>query len=428
MDKITVTSGWSKRKVVLCMVIVFILVSFFRVGYICMSKTTKGGGGPDSWTYFKYSEIFLNGEFMELTNIPKIDRRIAERPGYPIFIALVRSLFAKDFASLNNYDTFRHVLRIIAFLMYALCAVLSYYIVLKVFGWKVSILSMPFVIGSASTAFWCHWQLTESLFTLLLLLSISGIILFAISEHKNSLILILSGLAFGFASLTRQVLFPMILFIVIWFLIYGFKSDRRRVYIQACLVFVLPALLLYGGWMVRNVIVTGKTYSTILRAGDKMNHSVFRVHTRRGIDWNSQNVEEKKEVFLREYSNRPFTQKVLDIGKGMFTKFCEFLQIRPIGTHQTFWNSIWIKYYVIYNSVTFLLMLVSLFFINREKTGLGLLLWLIIFYFVVVHTVLMVGGGIFARYRVPIEPYMSMLAAYGLSRIYLIFRKKELVL
>jgi len=410
------------------MVIVFILVSFFRVGYICMSKTTKGGGAPDSLTYFKYSEIFLNGEFMELTNVPKIDRRIAERPGYPIFIAFVRSFFGKDFASLNNYNTFRHVLRIIAFLMYALCAVLSYYIVLKVFGWKVSILSMPFMIGSASTAFWCHWQLTESLFTLLILLSITGIISFSVSEKNNFLIMILSGLSFGFASLTRQVLFPMIFFIVIWFLIRGFQSNKRKVYMQSCLVFVLSALLLYGGWMVRNVIVTGKTYSTILRVGDKTKQSLFRLNTRRGIDWNSQNMDEKKKEFFREYSNRPFKYKVLEITKRMLTKFSEFLQISPLGTHQTFWNSIWIKYYVIYNSVTFLLMLVSLFFINKENTGIRLLLWLIIFYFVAVHTVLMVGGGTFARYRVPIEPYMSMLAAYGLSRIYLIFRKKELVL
>jgi len=393
-----------------------------------MSKNAKGGRAPDSTLYFRYSEIFLNGEFMELTNVPKIDRRIAERPGYPMFIALVRSVFGKDFASLNNYDTFRHVLRIIAFLMYALCAVLSYYIVLRVFGWKVSILSIPFVIGSASTAFWCHWPLTESLFTLLFLLSITGIISFSVSEQNNFLIMILSGLSFGFASLTRQVLFPMILFIVIWFLIRGFQSNKRKVYMQSCLVFVLSALLLYGGWMVRNVIVTGKTSSTILRVGDKTRQSLFRLNTRRGIDWNSQNMDEKKKEFFREYSNRPFKNKVLGITKRMLTKFSEFLQIRPNGTHQTFWNSMWIKYYVIYNSVTFLLMLVSLFFINRGTNGIGLLFWLIIFYFVAVHTVLMVGGGIFARYRVPIEPYMSMLAAYGLSRVYLLFKKRELVL
>jgi len=312
--------------------------------------------------------------------------------------------------------------------MYALCAVLSYYIVLKVFGWKVSILSMPFVIGSASTAFWCHWPLTESLFTLLFLLSITGIISFSVSEQNNFLIMILSGLSFGFASLTRQVLFPMILFIVIWFLIRGFQSNKRKVYMQSCLVFVLSALLLYGGWMVRNVIVTGKTSSTILRVGDKTRQSLFRLNTRRGIDWNSQNMDEKKKEFFREYSNRPFKNKVLGITKRMLTKFSEFLQIRPNGTHQTFWNSMWIKYYVIYNSVTFLLMLVSLFFINRGTNGIGLLFWLIIFYFVAVHTVLMVGGGIFARYRVPIEPYMSMLAAYGLSRVYLLFKKRELVL
>jgi hypothetical protein len=89
---------------------------------------------------------------------------------------------------------------------------------------------------------------------------------------------------------------------------------------------------------------------------------------------------------------------------------------------QNFWNSNFIKFWMLYYGITFLLMLVSLRFC-RSQFEIFSLLWLIILYFTLVHSILFVGSGLSGRFRLPIEPYISILAGLSLYRLSCFIKK-----
>lgn len=414
-----------KAAMIIFLVIVFFFSFLFKIGYIYMSNNLSGGIAPDTLSYLRYSDVFLHLKFMEPTGVSKYDGRIARLPGFPAYLALVRTILIKDSSSPNSYmsrevaiqylDSYKNTLRIISIIMFSICSVIVCYIVLKLFGWKAALISGPFAIGSPSIAFWSHWILTESLFTLLLLISILCIIKFSIAIEKKMFTICISGLIFGYASLTRHTLPPMFIVIISWFLLHGFISKNISFYIKVSSIFIVSFALIYGGWSARNTIVLGNMN---LSAGESAfeagKQRLFRTHT----PDSKNNMEIKKIKFYQEYSKFPLEKKTKYIFKAMFIKFKEFWSITLMGTHQSFRNSTWIKYHVLFYCFSFPFMLLSLLFIAKDESNIILLCWFILFYFTAVHTILMAGGGISSRYRVPIEPYMSILTSYGVFHFY----------
>lgn len=99
--------------------------------------------------------------------------------------------------------------------------------------------------------------------------------------------------------------------------------------------------------------------------------------------------------------------------RALGAKFSEYWTLSIVGSSQTWRNSLVLRGYLIYYGVTFVCMGLSFFFFRRNPWALAFL-WMILVYFTLVHMVTLRGGGAANRYRVPLEPYMGILAAYGM--------------
>jgi hypothetical protein len=103
--------------------------------------------------------------------------------------------------------------------------------------------------------------LTETCFTMLLLLGIS-LLLLALRDHVSPGKLVLAGLCFALATLMRPISYYLLPVLGLWILVrsaaasppdYRLGKKTARVFAHVCCFFVVP-LLLVGGWQVVNYV------------------------------------------------------------------------------------------------------------------------------------------------------------------------------
>ena len=164
-------------------------------------------------------------------------------PGYPAFIATVYLIFGPSHAALLLVQVLLSTLTVLV--VYLLGARM----------WSVSV----GLLAAAMTAFEpLQWYsagtiLSESLDTLLLMLVVAiGFIMFA-QEKPKLWWLFLLGLAVATATMVRPVTYYLPVFVIV---LVAYRAVRRRMtlrhYARMIAVFLLPVIVIIGGWQFRN--------------------------------------------------------------------------------------------------------------------------------------------------------------------------------
>ena len=368
---------------------VFVFSFTCKIAYVVYTDNLDfGGGAPDTITYMRASTEILEGKLFSSTDVPTL----GEYPGFPIYLTMLRLIIGDEMFGL----------RMASIVMYSLICVLACYFAYISFGKISALLTAPFVVLSPVMTFWSHFVLSESLFTFLLLISMIGCAYLIRFERHQITVGAVSGLAFGFASWTRPILFPLIAFFCLGLLVRWLLL--RKGLSKGFLVLILCAFLLFGSWAIRNTLVLGKSHIPFLR-GLEIQKKVL-------IHYFTDDSEEKLQHIVRG----PFLDKASFFATSGGKAFYRYWYFSLLGTHQTFWNSNVVRLYVFYYVPTFIMMLLSLKYFRREAEILSLL-WLLIIYFTLVYTLTFYGGAISGRFRIPIEPYISILAGYSLFRV-----------
>jgi 4-amino-4-deoxy-L-arabinose transferase-like glycosyltransferase len=406
----------SRRRCLLALFFVFFASFTVKVGYFVVTKVGflhashsnwsawKAPGSSDTKVYYlPASEAIMAGKIFTNKDIDKkVALTLVKWPGFPFFIAIVKSITGNNIV----------LIRISCLLLFSLASSLSCFLAYKAFGTEVAFLTAPFAILSPLMTFWSSYILTESLFSVLLLFSIIVLVCVSKAERTNWILPLLGGIAFGYASWTRVVLIYFICLIPLWYAL--LRTRKKVISANLIIVFLISCMVIYLGWGVRNLIVTGSWYFPSPGSG-LLGIIKGKFVANPGVETSGTQVLDiiKYGTFVSKNLLQSF---IVFWHPGLYSPEME-------ASGQTFWNSNGIRIFVIYYLSVFSLMLISLRYICKDFAALSLL-WLLILYFTIVCTVV-TGWPNVSRYRVPIEPYISILAAYGLYHLYSAIRTKR---
>jgi 4-amino-4-deoxy-L-arabinose transferase-like glycosyltransferase len=400
----------------------------------------------DSPDYINYANAYLQNHAYPLTAFRTY--------GYPLFLAGIFSIFGQSEVAVVLVQLILNSATI--FLTY-LCGRKLFPSINPAMG---AALLLAFSLESVISTF---FVMTETLFTFLLVCSVFGLIL----SDKNRLWLLFSGIMAALAILVRPVAvwFPLLALLLI---ILAKEPWHRRV--ADGMLYLLGVALLLLPWMMRNQLVLGqftlttrtssnKTYfqvapmlaemnnTTIADEQNKLQDEVSSELQQNGWERNEVNISKAETVvaegYILKYPARfivfnlkgdlknflPGFGNVFDVFGIQQDRGDALNAIRSQGLSQAvagyFGNNLWVLYLLL----PFTLLLVFTFLaalagtvslIRRKQWKRFILLAMPALYLLVAS-----GGISNSRFRVPVMPFVCLLAGLGISEWISSAKKKK---
>lgn len=204
----------------------------------------------DSDGYIQVAANLLAGHGFSQQNVPPYSPSAFRTPVFPMFIALLFVLFGKS----------NLIVAIAQVLITLLTVALTYWLGLKLLPENEAWIGALLYALSSGPATHSVFILTETLFALLLILVLSSVVLYR-KDGQNRW-LASAGLFTGLAMLCRPVamLFPLVVFILIWL---ADPQNRQRA-IKGMFVSLIICAIVVAPWIIRNFYQLGEpTLSTI---------------------------------------------------------------------------------------------------------------------------------------------------------------------
>jgi len=281
--------------------------------------------------------------------------------------------------------------------------------------------------------------LTESLFTFLLVLQIY--LLIVAQEKRNHYLFVLSGLVFGLTWLVRPTTMLLSLVYIIFF---AFNVKNKKSTWKELALFILPFVIVFSAWTVRNIEAIGKTSDPQL--------AINFIHHGSYINFM---YKDNPESYGYPYRFDP--QKVTSMGDAlnMVKTHFEAEPVRYISwillgkpTQFLSWNltesigdafiyaplktpyqsaPLFTTTHTIAKALHMPLMLLaiagSLYFLFVYKTTNATIkiCSILLLYFIVFHMI----GAPFPRYSIPVRPFCYGLALCFLYKLYPLILKKD---
>lgn len=426
-------------------ILLFILGFFIGLLVLCYVPSYTNHLKSDDWGYDVMAYNMLSGHGFSGAESPPFDPNVTRTPGYPIFLALIYSLFGR------NYNA----VFIIQIIMSNLTALLVYFIAFKSFvSYKKQIASLAYILVLFCPFLWflAKMLFTETLFTFLVTLSI---LLITVALERNSYWLFFtSGLITGIALLTRPTLSLLPIFLVLLIILAGIKKDKFSSLVKKNIVYITAVMLIWSPWIIRNYIVFKEFIP--LTAG--ISGAFFYMGTLPPYRYSTEFFYKEEEKRFDDYLSKAGNTKAIialdnEYKKDAFKRIKEMpltyfkytLQRIPI-----LWLSSFSHYFGLetplrelrdelrnkilqkqnfMRELMFILIKLSLIFINilyvsTAVVGIVLLskywrkyypLLIIPLYFTLIYTVL---GRADARYALPAYPIMLIFSAYALLSFY----------
>ncbi len=361
--------------------IVFIVVLTLIVAGLCLKFLPSFPVTSDTEEYDTVALNLVQGKGLTLDNEPT-----KEPLGYPLFLAGIYSLFGHNWQAVQ----------IIQFILLAGMGMIFYLTTRKFFNFSLILAllsSLTFVLWPYFI-FYPNLITTEILFIFFLLLSIYFLLSFLKEPSlKNSLIL---GVLLGIAALVRPVALLLPFWLVLFLLIF-LKSARTKTYFFKLAVFLVVFTTVFSPWVIRNYIHY---------------HELFPVYS---------HVIEKSYIDPDHVPTSQFLEsEKLDL---------KTLALSRLRNIYLFWNPgadglnaevLREKFPIIdfllhaYRVLFFMVLALAFWSLKaiRQKKKI-LFLWIIIFYFWALHTMLFP----YPRYTMPVIPIIIILAWFSLRNI-----------
>jgi len=228
-----------------CITILFV-VSFFIFG-VNFDKNIFPVLVGDSKEYIKLAENILNGNGFTLSNdFLNYEPESLRTPGYPAFLAIILFLFKNQI-----------FISFIQIIMMAFCVVLVYKIALMFFDRKIALLSAIMMILEPSMSYYSSVVLSDTPAMFFFILALYVFLKYIKSEKNDIRLIFLSGFILGFTTLIR----PISQFLPFVFLLYlvavFYKTQSFKIFLKASVLFIFGFLLMISPWMTRNYIIFG---------------------------------------------------------------------------------------------------------------------------------------------------------------------------
>jgi hypothetical protein len=407
---------------------------------------TSSAFAPDTTSYLDYANAIINGHFWDYPSAIRT-------PVYPLFLAIFQSQI---------------VLTILTQMVLSVVTVFFTYQIAKMMFYENNIAFLASILLAFSLESITHsyYLLSETLFTFFLVASIYAFI-HARKSQKISL-LILSALLLSLSILTRPfaLFFPVIL---IGFIIFDKKPCRSR--IKNTFVFISFINLLIGGWMVRNLMVVGVATISSISSQNLLYYNAASLVA----DQTDRNELEVREMFVNQVATildekaLPDTEAnryKIEKESGIKIILADPLQYACIhlksdlnnllpdtdileilgfsegqkGTldmikQKGLWAGV-VHYFdgdyrglillvpfIILLLITYIGASIAIFRLFQKKRFYELAILLL----PITYGLLLPGSPSNPRFRVPIMPFLVILAAYGLIYLYSNFRNKIII-
>jgi len=376
-------------------------------------------------------------------------QRIVRTPVYPFFVAGIYAV--------SGYRVY--MVLVLQAVMGALSCLIVYRIGSLLFNKKVGFLAGCLLAVDFASLLYANMLMTETLFTFLFLISIYFVVKFF--EKSSIKYLAWTGFFMGLATLCRPISLYFPVFLVPFLIFSGFfKRARLMRRIANGAFFTLIFLLTLSPWLIRNTIVSGFPYVSSMARMAPLNNAAYLEQARSSRSLTEiraelgkelenlvkgKNLSEAEEVKvaqklgLEKIMKHPVLYARVHLA-GVFSillepgssEFWRVLGREPRGFHilSTFltrgpWGVVasvvrdkslsqicYIAGAMVFLLAIYIALIVGVIGLTlKRKYSLVILFLAIMGYFV-----LTVGPLGNMRYRIPIMPYIILLAAYGLTR------------
>ena len=393
----------SKIKNLKLIIVFLILISFLiRIAYVLALDNTVLIG-PDAGTYDELAANFLQGKGL-----------ITSRGAYsfrpcllPLFLAGVYSLFGHSYL----------VAEIILAIISSLTCLLIYWLGKEIFGERTGLMAMGISVIYPKFIYYSAHLCTETLYMFFLVLSFLFLIKYR--QRLFAFHIVLAGIFFALASLTRSILFAFFPLVLIWLLI-GTKNKKKA--FMHFFVFTFTILLTMSPWIARNYNLHHAFVPTTTEGGYSFwigNNSLATGggHCYEADSTSFDKLSEVDRDKLYYKMGFDFIKKnPAKFIKLAFNKFLRFWRIYPHQRDEIKKGvivdlGIDLKY-VIIGGVSFGLILPFFIFglvASRFMWRKLLLFHLLIIYYTLIHMIIVAV----TRYRVTIMPFIIIIASYG---------------
>lgn len=339
-------------------------------------------------------------------------------PGYPFFLAAVYSVFG-----LRNHMA----VKLIQALLGAMAAMLLYLLGERISGRKSAVIGGLIWAFYPTAVAYTGYLYSETLFIALLLAGLYLVALGMKAEGRGRVILFSgSGLLFGLATLTREVLLAIIPLLVIW-MAYVFLHERGRKGIAWVTPFAVAVMAVVLPWTFRNYLVHGQLVPISTNGGCNLYYG-NNPETPLQHSWEYSSMNEKKassELFrfsggdpvlrnrlgyklaLRYIMRRPDLFIVRAVGKVMDMWEIDRVPIGRMKDGYYPWMSKFMKVGASGMIGTYYAAIVSLGMIGLIGSSRDRWWWLTLIFLVgfsLIHA--LIYGH--TRYRMPLMPFMAL--------------------
>jgi len=355
--------------------------------------------GGDYWhmsnNIFEGKGIVLNKQFQSLRS-----------PGYPVFVSIIRLIDKENI----------FIVRVVQAFLGSFCVLGVFYLARQIFeDNRISFLAAFFMAFDPASVYFSNLVLYDTLLSVLLLIFI--ILLYLAVKRKDLWLSIGAGIMAGIMTLVSasMVLIVPFCFIVL-FLAF---NTRKNITLKLGVIFV-SMMMVMSPWIFRNYKIHKTFILTTTQGGAGLYESV-------GPEANGGPVgsivrekykdifDQKGEIELDQYWRQKAYQSIRD-DPTRFTKLAikKFFRMWSItinyqSAHPVLYNTVSIMFYL----PIFLLLMASFFYV-KDRWRNCLILIIPIVYKTMIHMVFI--GSV--RYRVPLMPFVSIMAAFALIQIF----------
>jgi 4-amino-4-deoxy-L-arabinose transferase-like glycosyltransferase len=382
----SVFRNWSRT-----LISIFVIAMLIRGAFVL--NLQDGFYFPDSIEYSKAAVSLINaGELGKTYNRP---------PGYPVFLAGIYMLFGESIFAIRMVES------LMGALLAVVIALLARRIVGKAVGGLAGILWSIYPLG----VFIAGLVYPTGLLTMLLA---CGVLCFLPNSHQelSPKRVFLAGIVWGLAALTTPVVLATVGAISLWIM---YWSRAKRLLLVS--VLFLGSALTVVPWIIRDFYVYDRLVIVEPRVFEQLPQ----------IDNTQNNAPEKKieavvkhpHVFVERYASEfkrfwlPYPERLVMDWPTVREKAHE--RDRRILKDTIFTRNILINAVGILSTGPLFLFAIigaaAMCFQREQRRDLALL-WAIILSFAAVYSIFYAK----MRYRIPIEPYIIILSAYGIKK------------
>lgn len=400
--------------------------------------------GSDAVEYFKLSESILHGGFYTQDNI---NHEVFRTPGYPILLAISKGIF----------QTYWSII-FIQLLCTIGISILIYKICKRFLSDKWSIFAAILFLIEPSVIVYTITAASDIPFTFLFILSIY-LIFFRNISYLNS---VLSGLLLGSATLIRPISLYFIPIVLILCFVFNFKKEKYTKLILNLVILIIFSSLILLPWLIRNNKLFHKVTLSSLPSYNLFHYNLPEYYSyTKNI-----NPEEARNILKQDLSFKVVNDDELRRGEYIdvlgdisskhikddfwgYTRF-HIVKTIPFFISSSIKNAFVMKDAILgitesnieYHNISGeilkgnimevfrILKSEWLYFVERMIWGILLVLALssifikdnrkisILFITIIMYFAILTGPVSYVRYRLPIQPFLMVLAMISIHTIY----------